>query len=312
MLNISQLTCGYSSGFAIRDINLHVATGEIIGIIGPNGSGKTTLLRAITRALKPASGVILLEGKSIWQIKIKELARKIAVVSQSTETGFMTVEEFVLLGRIPYYGRFRFLETKNDLKIARDAMELTDSLKLKDQLMSQISGGERQLALIARALAQEPKLLLLDEPTTYLDITHQVGILDLVRRLNRNFGLTVIMVLHDLNLASEYCQRLALFNMGKMHKFGIPEEVIDYRIIEDVYKTIVVVEKNPISHKPYVLAISEAARELSADLSGVALSTVEGAKTEAIRAYKDETGNRQLNCKLNKTDITKGLRNDYH
>lgn len=267
MLNISQLTCGYDSGFAIRDIDLHVATGEIIGIIGPNGSGKTTLLKAITKALKPVSGVILLEGKSIWRMKIRELARKIAVVSQSTETGFMTVEEFVLLGRIPYYGRFRFLETKNDLQIARDAMALTDSLRLKDQLMSQISGGERQLALIARALAQEPKLLLLDEPTTYLDITHQVGILDLIRRLNRNFGLTVVMVMHDLNLAGEYCQRLALINMGKIHKFGLPEEVLDYRIIEDVYKTVVVIEKNPISRKPYVLAISEVARENSGRLT---------------------------------------------
>lgn len=267
MLNISQLTCGYDSGFAIRDIDLHVATGEIIGIIGPNGSGKTTLLKAITKALKPVSGVILLEGKSIWRMKISELARKIAVVSQSTETGFMTVEEFVLLGRIPYYGRFRFLETKNDLQIARDAMALTDSLRLKDQLMSQISGGERQLALIARALAQEPKLLLLDEPTTYLDITHQVGILDLIRRLNRNFGLTVVMVMHDLNLAGEYCQRLALINMGKIHKFGLPEEVLDYRIIEDVYKTVVVIEKNPISRKPYVLAISEVARENSGRLT---------------------------------------------
>lgn len=283
MLNISGLTCGYDSGFVVRNINLHVATDEIIGIIGPNGSGKTTLLRAITRVLKPMSGAILLEGENIWRMKIRDLARKVAVVSQSAETGFMTVEEFVLLGRIPYYGKFRFLETKNDLKIARDAMALTDSLKLKDKFMSQISGGERQLALIARALAQEPKLLLLDEPTTYLDITHQVGILDLVRRLNRNFGLTVIMVLHDLNLAGEYCQQLALLDRGEIRKFGLPEEVLDYHIIEEVYKTVVVIEKNPISQKPYVLAISEAARDLSADLSGVALNTVEGAKTEATR-----------------------------
>jgi len=282
MLNINGLTCGYAClpcvasakkgpssagnpGFVVRNINLQVANGEIIGIIGPNGSGKTTLLRAITRVLKPARGSILLEGKDIWRMKMNELARRIAVVAQSTETGFMTVEEFVLLGRIPYYGKFRFMETRNDLTIARDAMALTDSLKLKDQFMSQISGGERQLALIARALAQEPKLLLLDEPTTYLDITHQVGILDLVRRLNRNFGLTVIMVLHDLNLAGEYCHRIALLDQGEIRKFGPPEEVLDYSIIEEVYKTVVVVEKNPISKKPYVLAISEAARELSAE-----------------------------------------------
>ena len=275
MLNINALTCGYAClpahgrparpapahSFVLHNINLHVAAGEIVGIIGPNGSGKTTLLRAVTKVLKPVTGSILLGGKDIWRMKMRELARQVAVVSQSVDTGFMTVEEFVLLGRTPYYEGFRFLETKNDLKIAHDAMALTDALKLKDQRMSQISGGERQLALIARALAQEPKLLLLDEPTTYLDITHQVGILDLIRRLNRNFGLTVIMVLHDLNLAGEYCHRLALFNSGKIYKFGLPEEVLDYRIIEEVYKTIVVVEKNPISRKPYVLAISEAARE---------------------------------------------------
>jgi len=268
MLAINDLTCGYDSGFFIRDINLRVASGEIIGIIGPNGSGKTTLLRAITKVLKPMRGAILLEGEDIRRMKTSALACKVAVVSQSAESGFMTVEEFVLLGRTPYYERFRFLETKNDLKIARNAMALTDSLKLKDQLMSQISGGERQLALIARALAQEPKLLLLDEPTTYLDIAHQVSILDLIRRLNKNFGLTVIMILHDLNLAGEYCHRLVLFNNGVIHKCGTPEEVLDYHIIEEVYKTVVVVEKNPISQKPYVLAISEAAREADYYQSG--------------------------------------------
>ena len=263
MLDIDHLTCGYDAGFAIRNINLRVPTGEIIGIIGPNGSGKTTLLRAITRSLKPSIGLIRLEGQDIRRMKIRDLARKIAVVSQSAESGFMTVEEFVLLGRTPYYDRFRFLETKNDLKIARNAMASTDALRLKDQLMSRISGGERQLALIARALTQEPKLLLLDEPTTYLDITHQVGILDLIRRLNINFALTVIMVLHDLNLAGEYCHRLALFDKGAIYKFGLPEEVLDYKIIEEVYKTVVVVEKNPVSRKPYVMAVSEAAQEAS-------------------------------------------------
>lgn len=261
MLQICNMTCEYDSGFALHDADLQVENGEVVGIIGPNGSGKTTLLRAISRALKPKRGNILLEGKNIWHMKIKELARKIAVVSQSPETGFMTVEEFVLLGRIPYYGRFQFLDTKKDQKIAYDAMALTDSLRLKDQFMGEISGGERQLALMARALTQEPKLLLLDEPTAHLDITHQVGILDLVRRLNRNFGLTVVMVLHDLNLASEYCHRLVLLNRGKIHKVGRPEEVIDYRIIEDVYKTVVVVEKNPLSLKPYVLVVSEEERE---------------------------------------------------
>ena len=261
MLEIKNLTCGYDSKFILQDIDFKVEDREIVGIIGPNGSGKTTLLRAITRILKPKRGVIFLEGKDIWQMGFKELAKRIAVVPQSFGGGFMSVEEFVLLGRIPHFERFQFLETKKDLEIAQRCMAKTDTIKLKNQLMGQISGGERQLALISRALAQEPKLLLLDEPTTHLDITHQVGILDLIKRLNREFGLTVIMVLHDLNLASEYCHRLVLINQGKIHKVGSPEEVMKYRIIEEVYKTVVVVEKNPISSKPYIFIVSEEERK---------------------------------------------------
>ncbi|MBU3933980.1 MAG: ABC transporter ATP-binding protein, partial [Candidatus Omnitrophica bacterium] len=127
--------------------------------------------------------------------------------------------------------------------------------------LAEISGGERQLVVIARALTQEPRLLLLDEPTAHLDITHQVGVLDLIKKLNREFGLTVIMVLHDLNLASEYCHRLLLINEGRIHKAGLPEEVLNYQIIEEVYKTVVVVEKNPISSKPYILIVPEEERQ---------------------------------------------------
>lgn len=264
-LEIKHLTCGYDSKVILHDINCGVDNGELIGIIGPNGSGKTTLLRTITRILKPRKGVVLFEGKDIWQFGFKELAKRIAVVPQGFGGGGMSIEEFVLLGRIPHFERFQFLETKRDLEIAKNAMALTDTLRFKGQLMGQISGGEKQLALIARALAQEPKLLLLDEPTTHLDITHQVGILDLIKGLNREFGLTVIMVLHDLNLASEYCHRLVLINEGRIHKMGQPEEVLNYQIIEEVYKTVVVVEKNPISSKPYILVVSEEERRNKSD-----------------------------------------------
>jgi len=261
MLEIKDLTCGYDSEFLLKDINFRIETGELVGIIGPNGSGKTTLLRAITRVLKPRKGSIIFEGKNVWQMTFKELAKKIAVVSQNFETSFMNIEEFVLLGRIPHYEKFQFLETKKDVEIAEKCMGLADTFRLKDRLMGEISGGERQLALIARALAQEPKLILLDEPTAHLDITHQVGVLDLIKRLNEEFGLTVIMGLHDLNLASEYCQRLILINEGRIHKIGQPQEVLDFQIIEEVYKTVVVVEKNPISSKPYILIVSEEERQ---------------------------------------------------
>ncbi len=261
MLEIKNLVCGYDSKFILQDINFKVENKEFVGIIGPNGSGKTTLLRAITRVLKPKKGAILFEGKDVSRMRHKELAREIAVVSQSSETGFMSVEEFVLLGRTPYYERFQFLETKDDLAIALRCMKLTDTFRLKDRFMQELSGGERQLALIARALTQEPKLLLLDEPTSHLDIAHQVGILDLIKRLNKELGFTVAMVLHDLNLASEYCQRLVLLDQGRIHKIGPPEQILNYQIIEEVYGAAVVVEKNPISLKPYVLVVSEEERE---------------------------------------------------
>ena len=260
MLNIANLTCGYDSKVVLTDVSLAVEDGQLVGIIGPNGSGKTTLLRAITRVLRPHSGEVILRGKNIWQMTSRELARNVAVVSQSVEVASMTVEEYVLLGRIPHYERFQFLETKKDRKIVADVMELTDSLRIGNKPMGGISGGERQLALVARALAQEPSLLLLDEPTAHLDIAHQVNILDLIRKLNRERGLTVIMVLHDLNLASEYCQRLALLSGGQIRKTGTPEEVIDYKTIEETYKTVVVVEKNPISGKPFVMVVSEEER----------------------------------------------------
>jgi len=260
VLEIKDLNCGYGAKLVLQGINLKVENKELVGIIGPNGSGKTTLLRAITRMLKPEKGTIFFEGRDIWQLGFKELAKQVAVVSQSLPTGSMSVEEFVLLGRIPYLERFQFLETKRDLEIAQRSMDLTDTLRLKNQLIEEISGGERQLTLIARALAQEPRLLLLDEPTAHLDITHQVGILDLVKRLNRDFGLTVIMVLHDLNLASQYCDRLILLNNGLIHKEGPPDQVLTYQIIEQVYKTVVVIKQNPLTSKPYVFLVSEEER----------------------------------------------------
>lgn len=261
MLEIKNLTCGYDGKFLLKDISFNVESKELIGIIGPNGSGKTTLLRAITRQLRPKKGNVIFKGEDIWQIDLKEFAKNIAVVSQNPSMNFMTVAEFVLLGRIPYFTKLQFLETKHDLEVAKKALVLTDTLKFKERRLDELSGGERQLVFISRALAQEPQLLLLDEPTTHLDITHQVAILDLIKKLNKELGLTVIMVLHDLNLASEYCQRLTLINAGRIHKSGLPDEVLNYQTIEEVYKTVVVVEKNPISNKPYILLVSKEQKE---------------------------------------------------
>ena len=257
MLEIKNLTCGYESGFFLKNITFNVANGELMGIIGPNGSGKSTLLRAISRVLKPVSGEILLKGEEIGKMKFRELAQRISVVSQSTENEMFnfTVREYILLGRTPYRKRFQILESEVDDRIVAEAMSLTDVAYLSERSIRELSGGERQRAIIARALAQEPELLLLDEPTTHLDIGHQVEILDLVKKLNRERNLTVVIVLHDLNLASLYCNRLLLLKEGTVHSAGTPEQILTYSIIEEVYKTLVVVEKNPVSFRPLICLV---------------------------------------------------------
>lgn len=257
MLELENVSCGYAGGFALDGISLGIKPGELVGIVGPNGSGKTTLLRAASRSLRPRSGTVRIHGEDIWHQRPALLARTLAVVSQTADIVPMTVAEYVLLGRIPHYGHFQFLETHADWDIARRAMEMTECLPFKDHLMTAISGGERQLALIARALAQEPKLLLLDEPTSYLDIAHQVRLLDLIRRLNRELTLTVVMVMHDLNAASEYCERLVLMSHGQVRAVGEPDEVMDYQVLEEVYETVLVVGRNSISGRPCVFPVSE-------------------------------------------------------
>lgn len=261
MIRMEQVQCGYGTRIVLGGIDLAIKKGEFVGIIGPNGSGKTTVLRAITRMIKPMRGNIYLDDRDIYTLSHGEIAQKIAVVSQSLPVITMTVEEFVLLGRVPYYKNLQFFENKQDLVAADKAMRMTDTERLRDHFMSEMSGGEVQLAFIARAIAQEPSLLLLDEPTAHLDITHQVDILDLIKRLNRQYNLSVIIVLHDLNLASEYCDRLVLMDSGKIQKAGTPEEVLTYKEIEEVYHTVVVVEKNPLSGKPFVLVVPEEVKE---------------------------------------------------
>ncbi len=269
ILSIQKLCCGYPK-FQLSDIDIDIPKGSFAGIIGPNGSGKTTLFRAITGTLGLKSGKILLSDKNLKSFSLRERAQNIAIVSQFIEAGDMSVEEYVLMGRIPYHSRFNFFETEEDFEIARKYMKMTDTWRFKDRLMSELSGGEQQLAAIARALTQEPQLLLLDEPTSHLDITHQVHILNVLQQLNQDMGLSVLMVIHDLNLASEYCVRLILVNEGKVHTQGTPEEVLTFQNIEDVYKTVVVTQNNPLSGKPAVfLASRKVLKEIQEKLSNL-------------------------------------------
>jgi iron complex transport system ATP-binding protein len=254
---IDSFSCGYPGKFMLEDVSFEITKGDFVGIIGPNGSGKTTLFKGISGELPLLRGSSKLNGKNVQKMSLKEKATNLAVVTQTIEVGSMTVEEYVLMGRIPYRSQFQFFETAEDIAIANKYMELTSVARLKDKFMNALSGGEQQLAGIARALTQEPQLLLLDEPTSHLDITHQVQILNLIRRLSRELGLTVLMIIHDLNLAGEYCDSLIMMQKGHMRKKGIPSEVLNYKDIEAVYDTVVVTRTNPISNKPVVFLVSE-------------------------------------------------------
>jgi iron complex transport system ATP-binding protein len=251
------LTCGYENKFHISNINIGISKGSFVGIIGPNGCGKTTLLRGITGELKSKVGAILLKGQNLNLMSYKEKAQNLAVVTQDIEVPDMTVEDYVLMGRLPYHKNYQFFDTKEDFAIAEKYMILTDVSHLRNKYLNRLSGGERQLVAITRALVQEPELLLLDEPTSHLDITHQVQVLNLIQQLNEQFGLTVLMIIHDLNLAGEYCDQLIMINNGSIQISGKPEEVLTFKNIEDVYGTVVVTKTNPLSGKPAIFLVSK-------------------------------------------------------
>lgn len=256
ILQVDNISGGYGKEAVIKDVSFAVRKGEFVGIIGPNGSGKSTLLRLMSRVLSPQAGVIDFSGANISLMNLKEFACKVAFVPQETLINFsFSVDEIVLMGRIPHLKRLQS-ETRKDFSIVERALSLTDILPIREKGIDEISAGERQRVIIARGLAQEPILLFLDEPTSHLDIGHQVQILDLLKRLNRQDQLTIVMVLHDLNLASEYCSRIILLDQGRIFKDGTPDQVLTYQNIEAVYKTVVIVNRNPLSSRPYVVLVS--------------------------------------------------------
>jgi iron complex transport system ATP-binding protein len=255
LLRIDNLSAGYYNEDIIKGVSLDVRTGDFMGIIGPNGSGKTTLLRLCSKILRPRQGRIYFSEKDIFTMELKEFCRQVAFVSQDISTDFsFSVMEMVLMGRIPHLKRLQF-ETKKDTEICERALTLTGSAELKEKMINELSAGERQRAIIARALAQEPVLLLLDEPTAHLDIGHQIQVMDLLKKLNHQNNLTIVMILHDLNLASAYCNRICLLDNGNIFKEGRAEDVLTYKNIEAVYKTVVLVNTNPVTGRPNVVLV---------------------------------------------------------
>ncbi len=256
VLKVENIVAGYNQSFMLKDISFSLLEGSFTGIIGPNASGKTTLFKSIVGDINLQKGNVFLENIDISILSLKEKAQKLAIVTQNFETPNLSVEEYVLLGRYPYNNRFQFFESKKDYAIADKYMKLTNIYQYKNRNLNELSGGLQQMVAITRALAQEPQILLLDEPTSHLDITHQVQILDLLRKLNTELKLSVLMIVHDLNLAGEYCDNLLMMSEGRLHKSGMPTEVLNYKDIEEVYHTLVVTQENPISKKPAVFLVS--------------------------------------------------------
>lgn len=259
LLEVEGLWSGYQKKDVLRGVNFAINRGEFLGLIGPNGSGKTTLLRSMSKILAPRRGKVLYQGKDIAEIRAKQLAQRMAVVPQLSVFHFsFSVEDFVLLGRIPYLPRF-YLERREDYLAAEEAMDLTETLGFRDRRINELSEGEKQRVVIARSLAQKSELLLLDEPAAHLDIRYQLDVFNLLKQLNVRRGITIVLVSHDLNLASQYASKLILLDKGRIFAEGRPEEVVNEENIQEVYQVRVKVIQdewgNPvvnIDHTPKI------------------------------------------------------------
>lgn len=220
-----KLCAGYDDVPVVSNVELHLKRGEILSLIGPNGAGKTTILRSIIRQLTPIAGIAVLDGIPMFQMNSRELSKQMAVVlTERLQTEMMTVEEVVGTGRYPYTGKFGILN-EHDRFIAADVMEQIHIAELKDQDFTKISDGQRQKVMLARALTQQPDIIVLDEPTSYLDIKHKMEFLSILRRLSRERNLTVIMSLHEVELAEKISDQIACFRDGHMDRYGTPEEI---------------------------------------------------------------------------------------
>ena len=253
MIEARELAYRIGDAFILRDVALRVDKGDFYGVIGPNGSGKSTLLKLLSGVETPTSGTVLLDGKEIREYGRKEAARKVAVLQQDSlpPLGY-TVREVVEMGRYPYQ-RWLGGEKDDPETLIRNVMERLDLHRLSDRLVGGLSGGERQRVALAKTLVQEPGVLLLDEPTTFLDIGFQLQMMDYVRSWRQDYGLTVVAVLHDLNLAAQYCDRLLVLQDGRVAASGAPGDVLTSGLVQRVYGTEPIVLSHPESGVPQIL-----------------------------------------------------------
>jgi len=256
VLSIDGVNCSYGAVDVLKNVSFNIESGQFLGILGPNGSGKTTLLKSISRVLKPKKGAILIDESDIYQMKTVDVAKQLAVVPQETPMTFdFTTLEVVLMGRNPHMTRFK-MESKNDLEIAKKSMQLTRTWEFADRPVTELSGGERQRVIIARALTQEPQILLLDEPTTHLDISNQLEIMDLIKQLCETKKILIVAVFHDFNLAARYCDSIILLKDGKIVALGKSDDTLTSENVKKVFSVDTIVKKHPITDQLHVIPIS--------------------------------------------------------
>lgn len=249
------LSLGYRDHSVIEGLDLEVPPGRITVIVGANACGKSTLLRSLSRLLAPRTGEVLLDGKRIHRMPAKELARTLGLLPQSPiAPEGITVADLVGRGRHPHQGMFSRWSAEDDEAVAA-ALEATGTLELSERAVDELSGGQRQRVWIAMALAQRTELLLLDEPTTFLDVSHQVEVLDLLLDLNEASGTTIVMVLHDLNLAARYADHLVAISGGRVHRSGTPEEVLNSDMVREVFGIESRIIEDPVSGRPLMLPL---------------------------------------------------------
>ena len=254
-LEVTDLTLGYGDKDVIHDLDLAIPPGRMTAIVGPNACGKSTLLRSMTRLLPPRSGHVLLDGDDIHHIPAKQLARRLGLLPQSPiAPEGITVGDLVGRGRHPHQRAFARWSAEDDAAVAA-ALETTQTLALVERAVDELSGGQRQRVWIAMALAQQTEVLLLDEPTTFLDVGHQVEVLDLLSDLNRSQGTTIVMVLHDLNLAARYADHLIALSGGRVSASGSPTEILRPELVDELFGMSSTVIEDPVSGKPLMIPI---------------------------------------------------------
>lgn len=254
ILRVENLSISYKNKNVLENVNLEIEKGKIYSIIGPNGSGKTTLMRAMTRSIKPKVGKIFLEGENIFNMKSKNIAKKMAILNQSNNTiSDVTVRKLVQYGRYAHKDWWKNTDEDDD-RIVNWAMRKTGVIDMQDRRIDTLSGGERQRVWIAMSIAQKPEILLLDEPTTYLDICHQLEIMELVNRLNKEDGITIIMVLHDINHGARYSDELIVINNKSIYRKGDPWDILESDVLEEVFKVEAELTKDKHTEKPIFYA----------------------------------------------------------